>query len=152
MLISEAFAQTAENAQAESSLVTLISLFFIFIIFYLLLIRPQAKRAKEHKQTIESLQRGDEIITSGGILGLITNVSESYVIVEIAPGIEVTVFKQAVQTLLPKGTLRSIEPKGGKSTKTKSAKPAPAAAAPDNSKVEDTAESAENREAENEKK
>ncbi|SFQ12910.1 protein translocase subunit yajC [Nitrosomonas cryotolerans] len=118
MLISEAFAQAAAPAQAEGSLLSLLPLFGILILFYFLLIRPQSKRAKEHKQMTEALQRGDEIITSGGALGRVNNVSESYIIMEIAPNVEVTVLKSAVQTLLPKGTLKSIEPsKGGKTQK-----------------------------------
>lgn len=118
MLISDAFAQAAAPAQSEGSLMTLLPLIGIFVIFYLLLIRPQSKRAKEQKLMVEALQRGDEVITSGGELGKITNVSESYVIVEIAPGVEVTIVKTAVQTLLPKGTLREITPsKGGKQQK-----------------------------------
>ena len=82
----------------------------ILVIFYLLLIRPQAKRAKEQKQMVEALQRGDEVITNGGILGLIINVSENYVVIEVAPTVEITALKSSVQTLLPKGTLKSIEP------------------------------------------
>lgn len=120
MLISEALAQAAAPAESDASLMGLLPLFGIFLIFYFLLIRPQAKRAKEHKQLIESLQRGDEVITNGGILGLLTNVSESYVIVEVAPNNEITVLKTSVQTLLPKGTLKSIEPP--KSAKRKAAK------------------------------
>jgi preprotein translocase subunit YajC len=118
MLISEAFAQAAAPAQSEGSLMSLVPLILIFVIFYLLLIRPQSRRAKEHKQMVEALQRGDEIITSGGELGLILNVSDSYVIVEIAPNVEVTLLKTAVQTLLPKGTLKNIAPpKSGKQQK-----------------------------------
>ena len=115
MLISDAFAQAAESGQAEAGWANLILLIGIFVIFWLLLIRPQARRAKEHKQMVENLKRGDEVITSGGILGSILNVSESYIVVEIAAGLEVLVLKSSVQTLLPKGTLKSIEPaKGGR--------------------------------------
>lgn len=122
MLISEAFAQTAESGQAEAGWANLILLVGIFVIFWLLLIRPQARRAKEHKQMVENLKRGDEIITAGGIIGSILNVSESYVVVEIAPSLEVLILKSSVQTLLPKGTIKSIEPnKGGRQQK-KSAK------------------------------
>lgn len=122
MLISEAFAQAAAPAQSEASLMSLLPIIGIFIIFYFLLIRPQSKRAKEQKQMVEALQRGDEIITSGGVLGQVLNVSESYVIIEIAPNTNVTLLKTAVQTLLPKGTLNSIEPpKSGKVKKNKSA-------------------------------
>ena len=119
MLISEAFAQAAAPAQSEGgSLMSLLPLIGIFVIFYLLLIRPQSRRAKEHKQMVEALQRGDEIITSGGELGLSLNVSDSYVIVQIAPNVEVTLLKTAVQTLLPKGTLKDIAPpKSGKPQK-----------------------------------
>ena len=151
MLISDAFAQAAAAApaQSEERLMTLIPLFGIFIIFYFLLLRPQAKRAKEQKQMVESLQRGDEIITNGGVLGLILNVSESYVIVEIAPTIEITLLKSSVQTLLPKGTLKSIEPKGGKSHKNKAIKPTSVA---DNLKAEESSETASNKDDETEKK
>ena len=117
MLISDAFAQAAAPAQSDGSFMTLIPLIGIFVIFYLLLIRPQSKRAKEQKLMVEALQKGDEVITSGGNLGKITNVSESYVIVEIAPTIEVTIVKTAIQTLLPKGTLKDIAPRGGKGQK-----------------------------------
>lgn len=148
MLISDAFAQAAAPAQSEGSLMTLIPLFGIFIIFYFLLIRPQAKRAKEHKQMVDALQRGDEIITNGGILGLVLNVSESYAIIEIAPAIEVTVLRSSVQTLLPKGTLKSIEPKS-KIQKTKTTK---TIATPENNKAEDSNEISESKESEIEKK
>ncbi|WP_297325771.1 preprotein translocase subunit YajC [Nitrosomonas sp.] len=131
MLISDAFAQAAAPAQSDaSSLISLLPMVGILVIFYFLLIRPQSKRAKEHKQMVEALQRGDEVITNGGILGLVVNVSEGYVIVEIAPSVEVTLQRSSVQTLLPKGTLRSIEPKGGKTPKTKIAKTATAESNP----------------------
>lgn len=118
MLISEAYAQAASSGQTEAGWANLLLLIGIFVIFWLLLIRPQTKRAKEQKQMTENLQRGDEVITNGGILGLILNVSESYVVVEVAPGAEVIVLKSSVQTLLPKGTLKSIDPsKGGKQAK-----------------------------------
>ena len=91
----------------------------------------------------ESPTTGDEVITNGGILGQILNVSESYVIIEIAPTIEITVLKSSVQTLLPKGTLRSIEPKG-KSSKTKAPKT-------DNNKTEPVAEAQESKNTDAEK-
>ncbi len=123
MLISEAFAETAASAgQSDASLLSLLPMFGIVILFYFLLIRPQSKRAKEHKQMTEGLQRGDEVITNGGFLGMIISVSESYVIVEIAPNVEVTVAKSSIQTLLPKGTLKNIDPKGGKTQKLKPTK------------------------------
>jgi preprotein translocase subunit YajC len=72
------------------------------------MIRPQMKRAKETKQMIEALQKGDEVVTSGGVLGKITKIGEAYVSVEIAPNIEVQLQRSAIQTLLPKGTIKSI--------------------------------------------
>ena len=135
MLISEAYAQAAGSGQSDAGWANLILLIGIFVIFWLLLIRPQARRAKEHKQMVENLQRGDEVITNGGILGLILNVSESYVVVEIAPSLEVIVLKSSVQTLLPKGTLKSIEPsKGGRQPKNKAVKGASTSAPAQESK------------------
>lgn len=134
MLINDAFAQAAASTQDNSDLLSLLPMFGILVLFYFLLIRPQAKRAKEQKQMVEGLQRGDEVITNGGILGQVLNVSEAYVIIEIAPSIEVTALKSSVQTLLPKGTLKSIEPKG-KAQKSKTTKTTTAS---DNSAAETT--------------
>lgn len=145
MLISEAFAQAAAPAQTDASLASLLPMFGILILFYFLLIRPQWKRAREQKQMVEALQRGDEVITNGGILGQITNVSENYVIIEISPTIEVTVLKSSVQTLLPKGTLKTIDPKNNKSQKTKSTKTT------DSAKTDDTGETSGNDAAETQK-
>jgi len=147
MLINDAFAQAASSTQAGADWLSLLPMLGILVIFYLLLIRPQAKRAKEQKQMVEALQRGDEVITNGGILGLVINVSENYVVIEVAPTVEITALKSSVQTLLPKGTLKSIEPKG-KTQKTKTAK---TTAAPESKKTEDTGEASDNKdnEAEN---
>jgi preprotein translocase subunit YajC len=73
------------------------------------MIRPQMKRAKEQKAMIEALQKGDEVITAGGVLGRITRLSDAYISLEIAPNTEISVQKAAVQVLLPKGTLKSIQ-------------------------------------------
>ncbi|ABI59678.1 MULTISPECIES: preprotein translocase subunit YajC [Nitrosomonas] len=111
MLIKEAFAQAA-NSTAQTSDPTLMSflpMIGIVVIFYFLLIRPQTKRAKEQKQMQNELQKGDEIIISGGELGRVVSTGDSYLTMEIAVGVEITVLKSSVQTLLPKGTLRSIE-------------------------------------------
>lgn len=147
MLINDAFAQAASSTQAGADWLSLLPMFGILIIFYLLLIRPQAKRAKEQKQMVEALQRGDEVVTNGGILGQIINVSENYVIIEVAPTIEVTVLKSSVQTLLPKGTLKSIEPKG-KIQKNKTVK---TTAATETKKTEDTSEASDDSDSEAEK-
>jgi preprotein translocase subunit YajC len=73
------------------------------------MIRPQMKRAKEHRAMVDALQKGDEVVTAGGVLGRITKVTEAYVSVEIAANTEISVQKAAVQTLLPKGTLKSLQ-------------------------------------------
>ena len=110
MLISEAYAQAAAPAQSTGAdLMSLLPLIAIFAVFYLLLIRPQAKRAKETKLMIEALQKGDEVVTAGGQLGRVVRVSGSYVILQIAENVQVPTLKSAVQTLLPKGTLSSLE-------------------------------------------
>jgi preprotein translocase subunit YajC len=80
----------------------------IFVLFFFMIIRPQMKAAKEQRAMIAALQKGDEVITSGGIVGKISKVSEAFVSIEIAPNTEITVQKQAVQSALPKGTIKSL--------------------------------------------
>jgi preprotein translocase subunit YajC len=109
MLISEAFAQAAPAQSAGADLMSLLPLIAIFTVFYLLLIRPQSKRAKEQRLMIEALQKGDEVVTAGGQLGRIVKVSGTYVILQVAENVQVTTLKSSIQTLLPKGTLSSIE-------------------------------------------
>ncbi|HYW90995.1 MAG TPA: preprotein translocase subunit YajC, partial [Gammaproteobacteria bacterium] len=77
-----------------------------FILFYFLLIRPQVKRAKEHRKMVESLSKGDEVATNGGLLGRITEIGENYVELEIADQVVVKVQRQSVSNLLPKGTIK----------------------------------------------
>ena len=108
MLISPAFAQASGGITGDSGFIGLLPIVLMFVLLYFLMIRPQMKRAKEHKQMVEGLQKGDEVITSGGVLGRITRLGDAYIAVEIAPNTEVSVQKGAVQTLLPKGTLKSI--------------------------------------------
>lgn len=107
MLISPAFAQTPGIA-GDSGWMGMLPIVLMFVLLYFLMIRPQMKRAKEHKTMTGALQKGDEVITAGGVLGKITSVSEDYLSLEIAPDTEVQVQKTAVQTLLPKGTIKSI--------------------------------------------
>lgn len=109
MLISEAFAQAAAPAQQGMDVMTLMPLILIFVVFYFLMIRPQMKRTKEHKTMLEALQKGDEVVTAGGALGRVVKVGENYVTVEVAENVRIYVQKPAVQTLLPKGTIKSIE-------------------------------------------
>ena len=103
--ISDAMAQGAQ-AQPEGGLLGFLPIILIFIIFYFLLIRPQVKRAKEHKKMVEALAKGDEVVTSGGILGKITEVDENFVSLEVAQGMHLRVQKTAVASLMPKGTLK----------------------------------------------
>lgn len=107
MLISQAYAQTAPTGTGGMDIMSLLPLILMFVLLYFLLLRPQMRRAKEQKQMIASLAKGDEVITAGGVLGRVTKVSDSYLSVEIAPNVEITVQKSSVQTLLPKGTLKN---------------------------------------------
>jgi len=90
-------------------LIGFLPIILMFVLLYFLMIRPQMKRAKEHKTMVEALQKGDEVITSGGVLGRITKIGDAYVGIEIAPNTEVSVQRASVQTLLPKGTLKSLQ-------------------------------------------
>jgi preprotein translocase subunit YajC len=106
VLISPAFAQGAPaSGPGYEQFFIIIGM---FALLYFLMIRPQMKRAKEHKQMTEALQKGDEVVTSGGVLGKITKIGEVYVSIEIAPDTEVQLQRSAIQTLLPKGTIKSI--------------------------------------------
>ena len=107
MLIEEAFAQSAPAAPGGMDIMSLLPLILMFVLLYFLLLRPQMRRAKDQKQMLAALQKGDEVVTSGGTLGRITKVSDAYVSVEIAPNVEITVQKPSIQTLLPKGTIKS---------------------------------------------
>ena len=109
MLIPSAFAQAPAAGAGDAGLMGFLPIILMFVLLYFLMIRPQMKRAKEHKTMVEALQKGDEVITSGGVLGRITKVSDAYILVEIAPNTEISLQKAAVQTLLPKGTIKSIQ-------------------------------------------
>ena len=108
MLISSAYAQAAPAAGGDAGLMGFLPLILMFVLLYFLMIRPQMKRAKEQKTMVDGLAKGDEVITAGGVLGKITKLNDAYLTVEIAPGTEITVQRAAVQTLLPKGTLKSV--------------------------------------------
>jgi preprotein translocase subunit YajC len=105
--ISDAMAQGAAQPSAGEGLLGLVPLLVIFVIFYFLLIRPQVKRAKEHKKLVESVNKGDEIVTSGGILGKVTDVDDNFIGLEIADGMVIRVQRHAVTSLVPKGTIKS---------------------------------------------
>jgi len=104
--ISDAMA-AAPQGQGDA-LTSLLPLVFIFIVFYFLLIRPQSKKAKEHKQMVEALAKGDEIVTNGGLLGRITKVGDNFVELEVAEGVTVKIQRQAAASLMPKGTIKGL--------------------------------------------
>lgn len=104
-MISNAYAAPA-GAQGDPTQ-TVIFFGIMIALFYFMLIRPQMKRAKEQKKMIDALQKGDEVITTGGVLGKITKVSDQYISLEIADNVVIQVQKATVQTLLPKGTMKS---------------------------------------------
>jgi preprotein translocase subunit YajC len=97
----------AQDAAQPGGLMSFLPLIVIFIIFYFLLIRPQMKRAKEHKQLVAQLGNGDEVVTNGGLLGRIINVGESFVTVELADNVQIKVQKHAIASVMPKGTIKS---------------------------------------------
>ncbi|MCP5235161.1 MAG: preprotein translocase subunit YajC [Zoogloeaceae bacterium] len=108
MLISTAYAQAADAAQDPTGgLLQLLPMILMFVVIWFLMIRPQMKRAKEHKAMVEALAKGDEVITQGGVAGRIADVGEQFIHVEIADKVEIIVQRQAVATVLPKGTLKS---------------------------------------------
>lgn len=113
-LISDAYAQAAAPAAQDplSGVTSLLPLIVMFVIVWFIMIRPQMKKAKEHQKLVNELQKGDEIITQGGIAGRVSKVSENYLTVEVAEGkdgpVEVIVQKNAVGALLPKGTLKTL--------------------------------------------
>ena len=109
MFISNAYAEAAAPAQGPGLMESLILPIALMAIFYLFILRPQSKRAKEHKAMIEAVQRGDEVVTAGGEGGGVSKVYEKNVSVEFCENIEMTVQKSAIQSVLPKGTIKSIK-------------------------------------------
>ena len=108
MIISPAYAQAAPSG-GDAGLMSFLPIILMFVLLYFLMIRPQMKRAKEQKAMIEALQKGDEVITAGGIVGRITKLSDQYVTVEVAPNTEIVLQRSAVQVPLPKGTLKTLQ-------------------------------------------
>ncbi|MBA2672407.1 preprotein translocase subunit YajC [Ramlibacter sp.] len=109
MLISSAYAQTAPAAAGGdmmSSVTSLLPLVLMFVVLYFVMIRPQMKRQKEHRTMIEALAKGDEIATTGGMLGRVTKLGDNFLNLEVAQGVEVQVQRAAVAQVLPKGTIK----------------------------------------------
>jgi preprotein translocase subunit YajC len=117
VLISNAYAQANDAGQAVagqaamgggSPMAQILFFAMIIAVFYFLMIRPQMKRAKEHKSMVDALSKGDEIITGGGIAGKVVEVGDNFVQVEIAANTVVTIQKQTITAVLPKGTLKTL--------------------------------------------
>jgi preprotein translocase subunit YajC len=104
--ISDAWAQGA--SQPGGGMSGLFMFVILLVVFYLLLIRPQLKQVKEHRKLVQSLAKGDEVVTNGGLLGRINEVGDNFVVLEIAKDIEVKLQKQAVSAVMPKGTLKTL--------------------------------------------
>jgi len=104
VFISNAYAATAPATDFTSFL----PLIVIFLLFFFMIIRPQMKQAKEQRNMIAALQKGDEVVTTGGIVGKVTKVADAFITLEIATNTEIIVQKHAIQSALPKGTIKSI--------------------------------------------
>ncbi|TMH70086.1 MAG: preprotein translocase subunit YajC [Betaproteobacteria bacterium] len=107
MIISPAYAQAIGGG--DPGFIGFLPIILMFVLLYFLMIRPQMKRAKEQKAMVEALQKGDEVVTAGGVVGKITKLGELYVTIEIAPNTEVVLQRSAVQVPLPKGTLKTLQ-------------------------------------------
>jgi preprotein translocase subunit YajC len=108
VLISEAWAQALPGGFGGVDIMGMLPIVLMFVVLYFLMIRPQMKRQKEHKAMVEALQKGDEVVAAGGLLGKISKVSDNYVTIEVANNVELTVQRPAIQLVLPKGTLKNV--------------------------------------------
>ena len=108
MSINSAWAQAPGGAASGGGMESMILIVLMFAVLYFLMIRPQMKRAKEHKTMIDALQKGDEVVTTGGMIGRISKINENYVTIEVSDKVEVLVQRPAVQLVLPKGTIKNI--------------------------------------------
>jgi preprotein translocase subunit YajC len=108
VLISPAYAQASGAASQGDTLLTFLPMIAIFVVFYFLLIRPQQKKQKEARTMLDALEKGNEVVTAGGILGKIVKLDEQYATVEVAPNVQMVVQRTAISQLLPKGTIKGI--------------------------------------------
>ena len=92
----------------NEGLMSFLPFIIIFILFYFMLIRPQMKQAKDHRSMVSALKKGDEVAMSSGIIGKIINLGDQFATIEVAKTVEIKIQKQTIQTLLPKGTIKSI--------------------------------------------
>lgn len=109
MLISNAYAQTAAAAAGPmDSVMQFLPIILMFAVLYFLMVRPQMKKAKEHKALLEALAKGDEVVTQGGLAGRITKVGDDFVSIAIAENVDIQMQKGAISLVLPKGTLKNL--------------------------------------------
>lgn len=109
MFISNAFAQSSPVTGGAAGFIQTYGFFILMIaVLYFFMIRPQMKRQKEQRNMLASMAKGDEVLTSGGLIGKLTKVGDTYLGIELADGVEVTVQKNAVTAILPKGTIKSL--------------------------------------------
>jgi preprotein translocase subunit YajC len=104
--ISDAWAEAAPVAQQADPIGMLAPFAILFVVFYFLLIRPQQKRAKEHRKLIENLAKGDEVVTGGGLVGKVVDLGDNFIEVEVADNVRVKVQRQMLASVLPKGTIK----------------------------------------------
>lgn len=107
-LISDAMAAAAPAAQAPDPIASLILPIGLVVLFYFFLIRPQSKRQKEHKQMVSELQKGEEVLTSGGILGKIIRLDDDFITLEVSKDVSIHIQRNAVQMVMPKGTIKEL--------------------------------------------
>ncbi len=107
-LISPAFAGAATSQPSSPGLLDFAFPIILLVLFYVMLIRPQSKRAKEHRAMQSALSKGDEVVTDGGIMGKIINITDNAITVEIADNIEVKVRRESINSVMPKGTLKKL--------------------------------------------
>jgi preprotein translocase subunit YajC len=107
MFISNAYAQAAPAAAStESGLLGMLPLVLMFVVMYFVMIRPQMKRQKEHKAMIEAVAKGDEVVTTGGVIGKISKIGDNFIHLEVASGVELQIQRGAITQVLPKGSLK----------------------------------------------
>jgi preprotein translocase subunit YajC len=106
-LISSAYAQAAGQSQGNA-LMQMLPIILLFVAMYFFILRPQSKKAKEHRDMVDKLAVGDEVVTAGGLLGRITEAGDTFVALEVAKGVEVHVQRHQVTQLMPKGTLKGV--------------------------------------------
>lgn len=106
VFISSAYAQTAAAGDTQSTLMGMLPLVLMFVVMYFVMIRPQMKKAKDHKSMVEALAKGDEVVMASGMLGKISKLGDTYLSVDIASGVEVQIQRSAVIQVLPKGTIK----------------------------------------------